>query len=124
MSALLPDVVCEFVANVRPEPKRRPRFGNGRTYTDERTVAYESHVALIARKAMGRRQPSNRPVKVTIHTHQTDARTCDIDNAAKAVLDALNGIAFEDDRQVSDLHIVRHVRSDGDRVGVRIEETP
>ncbi len=123
MTALLPSVVCEFVAHIRPEPKRRPRFGNGRTYTDERTVVYEGHLATVARLAMKGRAPTEAPVAITIHTHQTDARVCDVDNASKAVLDALNGIAYRDDRQVCDLHIVRHARSDTDRVEVRIEET-
>lgn len=33
----------------------------------------------------------------------------DLDNAAKSILDGLNGVAWDDDRQVSELHV--YVRS-------------
>ncbi len=33
---------------------------------------------------------------------------CDVDNAAKAVLDALNGVAWEDDSQVCSLTVAKH----------------
>lgn len=32
----------------------------------------------------------------------------DIDNVTKIVLDALNKVAYEDDTQVNELHIMRH----------------
>ena len=31
----------------------------------------------------------------------------DIDNLAKAVIDGLNGIAFNDDAQIADLHVTK-----------------
>ena len=47
----------------------------------------------------------------------------DIDNVAKSVLDGLNGIAWEDDTIVYDLHITKHYvcdENDPERVEVKI----
>jgi Holliday junction resolvase RusA-like endonuclease len=32
---------------------------------------------------------------------------CDVDNLAKGVLDALNGVAFADDSQIVELHVTK-----------------
>lgn len=45
----------------------------------------------------------------------------DIDNVVKAVLDALNGVAYRDDTQVIELH-VRKSYSEKPRVEVCIEK--
>ena len=50
------------------------------------------------------------------------AKKPDIDNVVKAVLDALNGVAYRDDTQVVELH-VRKSYSEKPRVEVSIEKT-
>ena len=47
-------------------------------------------------------EPFNRSVKVTI-TYYHENRRVDVDNLAKPILDALEGVAYEDDSQVTDL---------------------
>lgn len=43
----------------------------------------------------------------------------DIDNVAKTVLDALNGIAYEDDKQVASLYLRReYAKEDGARIWI------
>lgn len=49
------------------------------------------------------------------------AKKPDIDNVVKAVLDALNGVAYRDDTQVVELH-VRKSYSEKPRVEVSIEK--
>ena len=44
----------------------------------------------------------------------------DIDNVAKAILDALNGVVYKDDNQIVELHI-KKLYSDEPRVIVKIE---
>ena len=61
-------------------------------------------------------QPRGGPIAIalTLHPKQpkrarpgANVRCIDLDNCAKAALDALNGIAYGDDSQVVDLHIRR-----------------
>ena len=42
-----------------------------------------------------------------------DVQKPDADNDAKLVLDALNGLAWEDDQQVNDLHVIKSDRRRG-----------
>jgi Holliday junction resolvase RusA-like endonuclease len=48
----------------------------------------------------------------------------DIDNLSKLVLDSLINIAYEDDRQVADLHIVRHQSKGPPRLEVTVQKLP
>jgi Holliday junction resolvase RusA-like endonuclease len=105
-----------------PEPKGRPRagrtFGGGvRMYTPKKTESYEAKVAYLARQEMKAR---NLPLlmgplrleieaywpalqgtaKKRAHLTLPKATKPDFDNVAKAVCDALNGVAFSDDGQI------------------------
>jgi crossover junction endodeoxyribonuclease RusA len=125
MTCDCPALVVAFDVPCRPEPKRRPRFAKGRTYTDARTVAYEGRIATACRDAM-RTTPHPGPVKVALLFEQTDARHGDLDNYAKACLDAMNGIAYRDDRQVVELRAALALKAHADRVSVAViaKETP
>lgn len=96
-----------------------------KVYTPERTANYEEQVRLsYVEQAGNRRFDRDIPLKVSIiarfpipksaskkraemmrsgaimHTQRPDA-----DNIAKAVLDALNGLAYHDDAQVCELSV-------------------
>jgi hypothetical protein len=62
---------------------------------------------------------------VTIDVHPPDRRRRDLDNALKALLDALqHGGAYHDDAQIDDLHIRRGACVSGGRVCVRLVPHP
>lgn len=113
----------EFFVPGDPRGKGRPRFSRigkfTKTYTDAKTKAYEELVATAARRAMIPDEPLETPVsihmtiKVPIPSSYSKKRkeACllglempckkpDIDNIAKGVLDAMNGIVYKDDVQV------------------------
>lgn len=119
-------LVCAFTIDARPEPKRRPRFGNGRTYTDERTVAFEHHVAVVARQAMKGQAPVSTPVRVIALFEQTDRRRMDIDNCAKSLLDGIavkgGGPVLVNDSQVVELRARMARGAEHNRVTVMVEE--
>jgi len=46
----------------------------------------------------------------------------DVDNLSKSILDGLNGIAFEDDSQVVDLHVHKRKVKTDERVEIEIRE--
>ena len=104
---------------VEPTGKGRPRFTRkGVAYTPEKTRKAEELISFTAKGAMAGREPPRGPVAVDIAatfeipTSWSKARKAapgmptkkpDIDNIAKLVLDALNGVAFHDDAQVVSL---------------------
>lgn len=115
---------CHVVAPVRGLP--RPRFGrNGRAYMPSWCEPYKRLIADSYRAQCGdlpysgavaveityrRPLPESRPKAVE---SEPDTFKPDLDNVAKAVLDALNGVAYEDDRQVTALTVRKLPRERG-----------
>lgn len=103
-------LLVSFFVPGTPVPKGRPRFTRtGRTYTPARTVAWEQAVAaygLVARNKAKITSPLEGRLTVELFFAGLRANA-DIDNAAKAVLDGLNGVVFRDDSQVAELRAVR-----------------
>lgn len=105
-----------------PRGKGRPRFNRqtGNTYTDSETRAYEDKIVAYYRKSYGSHKwPDSAFIAVEVIAHYQipksttktiraamevgtvrPSRKPDIDNVLKAVLDALNGVAYKDDSRV------------------------
>lgn len=116
----------------KPFGKQRPRFGNGRTYTPKETVSFERTVAVLAQPLFA--QPFSGPVAIEIiATFEPPAswsrkrresaigtphiQRPDFDNIQKAICDALNRIAYEDDGQIASAHCVKRW---GERAGTTV----
>ena len=112
-----------FVIPGRPHGKRRPRVALRRnrvvTYTPRETREYEERVAWEA-KAAGVTMFDG-PVALTLWLYSKGRRRADIDNAAKSVMDGLNGVAYRDDSQVVVLHVYA-MTGEPERVEVEIAE--
>ena len=91
----------ELTLPVAAHTKQRPRFGRGRAYTPSVTRSWEEQLAWHFIEKHGRPRLSS-PVRVEMFFGGVQSNQ-DLDNLAKSCLDALNGIAFEDDRQVIEL---------------------
>lgn len=115
-------MTVELIIPYEPFGKQRPRFGGGRTYTPTATRDYEKTVALTYLDGhFGKFGGAVRIDILAVHavpksyskrkTAETMNRPWqgkpDCDNIAKAILDGLNGVAFEDDRQVTALTVVK-----------------
>lgn len=113
----------------KPEGKGRPRFAaKGKyvqTYTPEKTAAYEELVRLMWRrsgsaklsgnvwaviaatfpipKSATKAQRAEMETGTVEYPHKPDA-----DNIAKIVLDALNGLAYDDDSQITTLSVSKY----------------
>jgi len=130
-----------FTLNIPGEPRGqgRPRFARTTsgvtTYTDSETKGYQNLIRTMANIA--RVRMIDGPVSIAIvayfeipksatKTKRAEMRAGltyptkrpDIDNLAKAVLDALNSIAFKDDAQVCELTIRKRW---ADEPSVRVE---
>jgi Holliday junction resolvase RusA-like endonuclease len=119
-----------FTVPGTPVGKGRPRFGRRgnfvATYTPEKTAAYENLVRLHASIAMNGSKTLQDALCCVISVEvvptpswtkkKRQAALCgeispigkpDADNVAKAILDAMTGIVYDDDRQVCDLRVIK-----------------
>ena len=108
--------------------KGRPRFTRtGHIYTPDKTRKYEMRLAAAGSDEMVSLgiDPTSEPCKVLIRAQfeipkswtkakklQAEQREIfpgkpDLDNVAKIVLDAFNGVVFEDDAQVYELRVLK-----------------
>lgn len=104
-----------FRLNIDPVAKGRPRFYNGRAITPPETRAFEKSVKLAA-SVYRPKAPYKGRVRFTatfyLRAPQRRVRehpTCkpDWDNLGKAVSDALNGVFWEDDGQITDARVIK-----------------
>jgi len=106
-----------------PVPKARPRRAKyGGVYTPRRTRDYEAKVAGYALKARAEAGWKRLSGPVGIEIRIRGARNSDIDNIAKAIADSLNRIAYDDDRQIQEMTVVREAGDDGVTITVWAEE--
>ena len=129
----------EFIVYGDPRGKGRPRFSfrGGYAYTDEVTLEYQGKVQKMWKSNQFyciEGQPTEILIRAyfrvpvslskkkraalfgTPYLHKPDC-----DNIAKIVLDALNGLAYQDDRQIDKLNIKKmYVSSDDEEPRVEI----
>ena len=97
-----------FTVPGSPVPWMRAASRAGVRFTPERQRQYQRLVADIARtKLIGMFWPLDARYSVTVRAVFNDARKRDIDNVQKQLLDACNGVAWNDDSQVDELHCFR-----------------
>lgn len=124
------DLEISFFVPGRPQGKARPRFANGHAYTPQNTVAYQGQIAAYYWQALSKAhetltvEAKSAYVEIDIQARfpipASDSKTLqlqklsgrvrpkskpDLDNIAKAVLDALNDFAYRDDAQVVKLTV-------------------
>lgn len=81
----------------------------------KRTAKFEARLQKV--KPFGQ----NVSVAVTLKIYRPLAAG-DLDNRIKCVLDALNGTAYQDDRQVAEIHAYRFDDKERPRVEITIEQ--
>ncbi len=112
--------MLRFEVPGRPFGKARPRSGKYGVYNPRVNVEYEKKIADCYRLALNKLpEPTDKPIVITINCYypipkQTPKKKRelmldgkikpmvkpDLDNVMKSVLDALNGLAYLDDKQV------------------------
>ena len=109
-----------FVVPGNPIPWERARTRRGRYYTPKRTKGYQAAVQVSALMAQARPK-AEVPIRLTVAFYRQDRQPCDLDNLAKTVQDALNGIAYRDDRQIVVLSASKVVDAARPRAEVVVE---
>jgi Holliday junction resolvase RusA-like endonuclease len=122
-------LIVTFEVEGDPVPKGRPRFARRgqfvQTYTDVKTIDYETHVAMKARQAIGASEPLQGALTVFLYLRYTIPasyskkrkeaclrgveypKRIDLDNVYKSITDAMNGIVYTDDSQIVEAHITK-----------------
>lgn len=121
-----------FTIPGRPVPKERPRMGRGRrVFTPARTKEYEHFVGNSCRAALaawnlgGRDWQTGATYKVEVTCYFKRGNTPDCDNLAKSILDGMNGIAYDDDRQVTWVSVMKCTGDERAEVTViRLSDAP
>lgn len=134
--------MIEFTVPGIPKGKGRPRFSNRggfvRAYTPKTTQDYEDAIRGCYMEQCGEKLEGALCIEITGRFNPPKSATKsqkalmlagqipfthkpDCDNLAKVVLDALNGIAYEDDRQITRLS-VRKEYAEFPEVRVRIKK--
>ena len=116
---------AQFVILGEPKAKARPRHTkSGITYTPKETVEYENLVKTSYQYQCKEyfkgslkviincffkipESASAKKRQLMIEGKILPAKKPDADNLAKSVCDALNGIAYDDDKQVIDLRVYK-----------------
>jgi len=112
-------LLCAFTVPGAPVPKARARVVRGRAYTPRRTVDAEQRVANHLFVAYPHLRPSTGRLRVVLAFHLKGVRG-DSDNFCKLVMDALNGKAWVDDKQVDELTISVQRQSENPQTRVEV----
>lgn len=120
-----PRLYSRCVINGQVRGKPRPRFsvvaGRARAYTPRAQSDYEAAIAAEYVSQGGRFHEGEVGVRITVRralpksaprslVRQPDTLKPDADNVCKSVLDALNGVAWADDAQVTHLSVEKMPR--------------
>lgn len=130
--------VLTFQLPGKLKAKQRPRSTKrGHMYTPKETINAESYIKEYFANRFPNFEPFGGPVSLEIDFYRRiptswpkwkqqardllDDCGSDLDNKAKTVLDALNGVAYTDDRQIFDLR-VRKSFAEHDFTSIKITE--
>ena len=121
---LVPKTVRTLILNLtvpgEPVPWKRPGKDrrSGRSFTPTPMAAQMNLIGLLAR---GRCQtPTPDPVIVDMDFFLGNNRRADLSNFLKLAEDALNGIAWDDDSQIIEAVIHKHVDKTFPRTEIRV----
>jgi Holliday junction resolvase RusA-like endonuclease len=123
-----------FTVHGKPQPWRRARTGQGRFFKDRATESYQGEIKhacamamLAADDGLGEALLTG-PLELVVTAIfpkptslsrkraallRWHAKTPDYDNVAKGVSDALNGLAYADDRQIARALVNKRYSDDG-----------
>ncbi len=136
-------MTIEFTVPGKPVPMARPRVTSHGTYTPKRCRDYKAAVAFVAKAAMHGKEPLEGAVScwIDLYFKIPKSYTCrkrlaaknnvikptgrnfgDADNIAKSITDAVKGICWNDDSQITRLVVFKRFSDKCDKADILIRE--
>lgn len=112
-------MICSFFVEGTPVTWKRARSNGARRWTDPRDRQWRDALRLGAMAARPKGWPLSARYVVAIDV-LVKRDVGDVDNFAKALLDAAKGVLWDDDVAVCDLHVAR-TRADRPGMSVHVE---
>ncbi len=103
-----------------PKPAPRPRFGQGVTYMPKNYTAYKEALAWAFKAKI--KKPMEGSIIIVLDFYRRTRGKVDVDNLAKTVMDAGNGVAWVDDSQIVELHSSKFLGCANPCTEIRLEE--
>jgi Holliday junction resolvase RusA-like endonuclease len=132
---------CKFKVIGEIKTKQRPRAttigGHAKVYTPHETIHYENYVKSEFLRQCPNIHFEDKPILAIVYAYFSPNKelskyeayrvACmnskDLDNIAKTVLDALNGVAYNDDRQIVQLEVCKnYIQDEPEHVEVVLKE--
>ena len=119
------------------QPKQRPRVARGIAYTPKETKVYEEKIKQAYVEQSNKRFEGLLCLEVKLYfkipksypkkrMELIDGRYCnnnkDLDNCVKVIMDGLNKVAYEDDKQIVKIKAVKCWTSKEERIEFEIQE--
>jgi len=134
------NTIVDCILELDPVAKQRPRvftdaLGKTRAFTPDKTRNAESKIKIMVKKWMieNQQQPTDAPVfmRLGFFFHTDDEKKLksrhtshpDLDNLVKTVCDALNNIAYLDDKQIVHLTAQKEYWARPSSISIVISET-
>lgn len=108
-----------FTLPISPSANRYWRVYRGRAVKSEAAKEYQNTAGWLAKSQGVEVMSGAVGIRLTVYRKQ---KSGDLDNYAKCLLDSLRGIAYQDDKQVVELHLYRRDDKQNPRVEVEIWE--
>lgn len=131
----------QFIIDGEPKGKARPIVTKTHTFTPQSTVDYEKLVALSYRNEAKGKAFGDKPIKLDINAFFSIPKSAskknrelmaknkiyptkkpDADNIIKIITDALNGVAYNDDKQIVECRCGKYYTDSEPFVYVYIQE--
>ena len=125
--------MIKLTIDLEPKPKQRPKVGRGRAYTPAQTARYEAAISRAAAHLVPmegaleleavfvfprlKATPKSEPERALKATRP------DLDNLLKALKDGLQGHAFNDDAQITQLTACKVYAALGERPHIEVSVT-
>ena len=107
-----------------PSKKNRMKLGRGRVYKDPVVTEFEEYLKELAIEEMTDSELKliEGPVSLTLEVVYPDNRRRDVHNCFGSVCDALEGICYKDDSQITEISATKRVSKGKDFFVIYIME--
>jgi len=111
--------IYRFDVKTEPLPQASFKIGRSTNYVIRKISEYKKLIACVVQQHI--KEVTEKPVKMMVEFYRSDQRRVDLDNLLRPVLNALKGVVWKDDSQISEITAIKEIDKDNPRVKFWIE---